>query len=48
MKLKDIFYDNVNFLRCTKNLSQRHPFLSFLSSPFVPCKDTFMDDYDGI
>jgi hypothetical protein len=32
-----------NFLRCTKVFSQRHPFLSFL-----PCKDTFMDDYDGI
>jgi hypothetical protein len=32
-----------NSLRCTKILSQCHPFLSFL-----PCKDTFMDDYDGI
>jgi len=22
--------------------------LSFLPSPFLPCKDSFMDDYDGI
>jgi hypothetical protein len=36
------------FLRCTKILSQCHPFLSFLPSPFLPCKNTFMDDYDGI
>jgi hypothetical protein len=32
-----------NFLRCTKILSQRHHFSSFLS-----CKDTFMDDNNGI
>jgi hypothetical protein len=38
----------VNSLRCTKILSQRHIFLSFLSSLFLPCKITFMDDYDGI
>jgi hypothetical protein len=37
-----------NSLRCTKILSQCHPFLSFLPSFFLPCKDTFMDDYDGI
>jgi len=37
-----------NFLRCTKILSQRHPFLFFLPTLFLPCKDTFMDDYDGI
>jgi hypothetical protein len=37
-----------NFLRCTKILSQHHPFLSFLPSFFLPCNDTFMDDYDGI
>jgi hypothetical protein len=36
------------FLRCTKILSQHHLFFSFLPSPFLPCKDTFMDDYDGI
>ncbi len=35
-----------NSLRCTKILSQCHPFLSFLPSLFLPCKDTFMDDYD--
>jgi hypothetical protein len=29
-------------------LLQHHPFLSFLPSPFLPCKNTFMDDYDGI
>jgi hypothetical protein len=37
-----------NFLRYTKFLSQCHPFLSFLPSFFLACKDTFMDDYDGI
>jgi hypothetical protein len=37
-----------NSLRCTKILSQRHPFLFFSPSPFLPCKYTFMDDYDGI
>jgi hypothetical protein len=37
-----------NSLRCTKILSQHHPFLSFLPSPFLPCKDTFMDDYNRI
>jgi hypothetical protein len=37
-----------NSLRCTKILSQCHPFLFFLPSPFLPCKNTFMDDYDGI
>jgi hypothetical protein len=36
------------FLRCTKILSQCHLFLSFLPSYFLPCKNTFMDDYDGI
>jgi hypothetical protein len=33
-----------NFLRCTKILSQCHPFLF----SFLPCKNTFMDDYDWI
>jgi hypothetical protein len=37
-----------NSLRCTKILSQCHHFESFLPSPFLTCKDTFMDDYDGI
>jgi hypothetical protein len=37
-----------NSLRCTKILSQCHPFLFFLPSNFLPYKDTFMDDYDGI
>jgi hypothetical protein len=37
-----------NFLRCTKILSQHHLFWSFLLSFFLPHKDTFMDDYDGI
>jgi hypothetical protein len=41
-------YQGVNSLRCIKILSQHHFFLSFLPSPFLPCKDTFMDDYDGI
>ncbi len=38
----------LNSLRCTKILLQHHLFLSFLLSLFFPCKDTFMDDYDGI
>jgi hypothetical protein len=29
-------------------LSQCRPFLSFLPSLFLSCKNTFMDDYDGI
>jgi len=37
-----------NSLRFTKILSQHHPFLSFLPSLFLPCKDTFMDDCDRI
>ncbi len=36
-----------NSLRCTKILSH-HLFLSFLPNPCLPCKVTFMDDYDGI
>ncbi len=36
------------FLRCTKILSQHHPFLSFLPSLFLLCEVTFMNDYDGI
>jgi hypothetical protein len=31
-----------------QNLSQCHRFLSFLPSFSLPCKDTFIDDYDGI
>jgi hypothetical protein len=49
--LKNIFikYERgSNFLRCTKILSQCHPFLSFLPNFLLPCKDTFMDDYDKI
>ncbi len=37
-----------NFLRCNKILSQCHHFLSFLPIPFLPCKKTFMNDYDEI
>ncbi len=36
------------FLRCTKILSQCHFFLSFILSPFLACKNTFTDDYEGI
>jgi hypothetical protein len=36
------------FLRFTKILSQHHHFLSFLSRPFLPRENTFMDDYDEI
>jgi hypothetical protein len=54
MKLKKskqnnaLLFMSAIFLRCTKIFSQHHPFMSFLPSPFLPCKDTFMDDYDGI
>jgi hypothetical protein len=41
-------YLGADFLRCTKISSQRHHFLFFLPSPFLPCKDTFMDDYNRI
>jgi len=37
-----------NFFKYTKILSQCYFFLFFLLSPFLPCKYTFMDDYDGI
>jgi len=37
-----------NSLKCTKISSQHHPFMSFLLNLFLPCKDTFMDDCDGI
>jgi hypothetical protein len=36
------------YLRFIKILSQHHPFLFFLPNVFYPCKDRFMDDYDGI
>ncbi len=36
------------YLRCTKILSHHHSFVSFLPSFFLPCQNTFMDDYDGI
>jgi len=36
------------FLKCNKILSQCHHFLSFLHIPFLPCKKTFMNDYDEI
>jgi hypothetical protein len=37
-----------NLFKCTKILSHRHLFVSFLPSFFLLCKDTFVDDYDGI
>ncbi len=37
-----------NLLSYTKILSQCYPFMFFLPSHFLSCKDTFMDDYDGI
>jgi len=44
----DISYMGPNSFKCTKILSHRHIFLFFLPSLFLSCKDTFMDDYDGI
>jgi hypothetical protein len=43
-----LLFMGANFLRCTKILSQCHPFLSFLPSFILQCENTFMDDYDGI
>jgi hypothetical protein len=43
-----VFNLGSNSLSCTKILSQHHPFLSFLPSLYLTCKNTFMDDYDGI
>jgi len=43
-----VAYKGANSLRCTKILSWCHTFLAFLPSPFLPCKDTFMVDHDGI
>jgi hypothetical protein len=43
-----ISYLGPNFLKCTKILSRCHIFLSFLLGSFLRCKNTFMDDYDGI
>ncbi len=36
------------FLSVPKSCHNVTLFLSFLPSLFLPCKDTFMDDYDGI
>jgi len=47
-KRKNINWGFKFLSRCTKILSQHHHFLSFLPSPFLLCKNTFMDDYDGI
>jgi hypothetical protein len=41
-------YMGPNFFKCTKILSQCHHFYSFLLSPFLPCKKTFMHDNDEI
>jgi hypothetical protein len=47
--MPEVFW-GANYLRGTKILSQHHLFffLSFLPSPYLPYKDTFMDDYNGI
>jgi len=36
------------FFKVYQNLITMSLFLSFLFSPFLPCKVIFMDDYDGI
>jgi hypothetical protein len=41
-------YKGANSLSCTKIQSQHHPFLYFLFSHFLSCKNTFMNDYNGI
>jgi hypothetical protein len=42
-----LFFMGPNSLKCTKILSQCHFLISFLPSHFLPCKETFIDDYDG-
>jgi hypothetical protein len=37
-----------NFFKVYQNLVITSPFSIFLPHPFLPCKNTFMDDYDGI
>ncbi len=51
--VEENLYDNLpfqgaNFLSCNKKISQHHFFLFFELSFSLPCKNTFMDDYDGI
>jgi len=36
------------FFKVYQNLVTTSPFSIFLPSLFLPCKETFMDDYDGI
>jgi hypothetical protein len=43
-----IFKDHFKFFKVYQNLITSSPFFVFLPSPLIPCKDTFMDDYDGI
>jgi hypothetical protein len=38
----------VNFFKVYQNLVTMSLFSVFLPSFFLPCKDTFMNDYDGI
>jgi hypothetical protein len=42
------YFHGPNSLRCTKILSQHHLFYVFYLVFFLPYKNTFMDDYDGI
>ncbi len=36
------------FFKVYQNPITTSPFYVFFPSPFLQCKDTFMDDYDGI
>jgi hypothetical protein len=49
MVVNDVFesqwFEGPNSLKCTKILLHCHLFLYFLPSPFLPYKDSFMDDY---
>jgi hypothetical protein len=47
-KIENQIEVGANFLKCNKILSQCHSFLFFLCNLFLPCKNTFMDDYDKI
>jgi hypothetical protein len=43
-----MFSKESNFFKMYQNLIIVPPYSIFFTQSFLPCKDTFMDDYDGI
>jgi hypothetical protein len=43
-----MFSFGCKFFKVYQSLVTISCFFVFFTSPFQPCKDTFMDDYDGI